>query len=80
MSEPKRLTGLYAGAGNRSFYRTSSGDVPQVDAVEVHAIPAWLKSDRFVTAELSPKEARQLAIQLLKAAEEIATRLAGDPS
>ena len=39
------------------------------DLVTVWAIPSWLKSSRAITADLSPRQARKLAIQLLQAAD-----------
>lgn len=37
--------------------------------VELYAVPEWIKSDAFVFIDLTPAEARKLAIDLLKAAE-----------
>lgn len=36
--------------------------------VELVALPDWIKNPKFVAAYLTPKEARDLAIQLLQAA------------
>lgn len=56
---------------------THLGAMPQTEdrfsrrtgLVEFRAIPAWVKDSKYVTAELTPSEARKLAIELLTAAE-----------
>lgn len=64
MSAPKTFSSVRADA------ETSAADGNRrTGRVEMRALPDWLKTDRLVTASLSPKRARQLAIELLTAAE-----------
>jgi hypothetical protein len=64
-ADDKRLRVLSAGLA------TDERNNP-TGTVEIRALPLWLKGDRIVHAELTAKEARQLAIQLLTAAEKLA--------
>ena len=61
-SKPFALIKTGTNARGQSGY----GHVP---FVEVYAIPDWLKGDTYITATLTPIEARKLAIGLLVAAD-----------
>lgn len=75
----KRITAPRACQGNRNAYRSvtvrdNDGLVPRKDAVEMWASATWLKGEPPVGCDLTPTQARRLAIELLTAAEQIEAR------
>lgn len=78
----KTISKLRARPGNPTAYRSvqvrGDGLVPRVDAVEIFANADWLLRGAIVRAALSPKEARALAIALLRAADTVEDRLTAE--
>lgn len=64
MSEPKQLHSVHA-----DIERDSAGQSARTGRVALRALPSWLKQQTFISAPLTPKQARRLAMDLLVAAE-----------
>lgn len=80
MSDLKPLGGLYARPGPDRHTRVAYGpDEDREDVVEVYGPAEWLKSRPMVGCKLTPAAARRLAVQLLNAAENVASRPAPTP-
>lgn len=60
--------------GDPYLTRTAGGDWPASDGVIISADPQWLKSDQLVFADLSIKDARKLALDILIACDQVERR------
>lgn len=73
----RELGHIRAMPGRQNTLRTAKGDLlPQRDKVVVYADLTWLKGGPLGTQELTPSEARKLAVELLQAAENVEERMA----
>lgn len=70
----KPLTGVSAHASDTARRYEGSEVVQDQNAVILYATAEWLQSKPIVRAQLTPKQARQLAINLLKSADRVEER------
>lgn len=73
----KPLASVRAHVGEARGYRSVFGDVERLDAVCLYASCQWLKSNPIAEARLTSLQARALAIDLLRAAEDLDERDSG---
>lgn len=74
MAQPKILTGLRAVEFQEVDPQTRRSILK--DAVSVYAQPTWLKGDMLARADLTPAQARALAIELLQSADRVERSIA----